>query len=121
MFPIPKLSMASVAFPADALDWMPKHKDIPDVDKKWDHIASKWFYSGLPKDVKFYPKEGVNPKDSMRAMQACLGSFAPKHEHKMAAAAFLLSEWFVDIKNWDGETAVDRKLKERLGGRGANS
>jgi len=40
------------------------------------------------------PKDGVDVKKAMRALKAALGSFEPKHEHKMAAVGYMLSQWF---------------------------
>jgi len=114
-FPVPNLDDVQVAF-GDALDWMPKPGNIPKVDEKWGQIAAKWFYFGLPKITDFTPKPGVDRRAALRAMKACLGSFAPKHEHKMEAAAFMLSEWFSDITGWDVETEEERKLKARPSG-----
>lgn len=103
---VPELSDVDVAFPANALDWMPPMEAIPAEFKnlnrgtEWSEIVCAWFFDGLPADVKFYPREGVNPEKAVRAIQATLGSFAPKHEHKEAAAAYMLSCWFKKVKGW---------------------
>lgn len=39
-------------------------------------------------------KPGVDAHKALRAIKAVLGSYEPKHEHKEAACAFMLSEWF---------------------------
>jgi hypothetical protein len=106
MLPIPDLSDVDVAFPAHALDWMPAWDEIPDEFKnmnretEWNEIVSQWFFSGLPEKVKFIPRDGVDPEKAFRAVQATLGSFAPKHQHKEAAAAYMLSCWFKKVKGW---------------------
>jgi hypothetical protein len=101
---IPELTDIDVAFPASALDWMPPMEEIPDEFKdrsnEWCKIASSWFFFGLPKNVKFYPREGVDPAKAVRAIQATLGSYAPRHQHKEAAVAYMLSCWFTKVKNW---------------------
>jgi hypothetical protein len=50
--------------------------------------------------VKFYPREGVDPEKAFRAIKATLGSFAPKHQHKEAAVAYMLSCWFAKVEDW---------------------
>lgn len=79
---------------------MPSYKDIPDefkCDSKWPGIVAKWFFTGLPSDTDFFPKEGVDLKKAINHIMAILVSFAPKHEHKQAGCAYLLSLWFDDI------------------------
>jgi hypothetical protein len=60
-------------------------------------IASQLFFHGGR-----LPDHGIDLRSDLsqekrdnafRALQACLGSFAPKHEHKIAGVAYLLSEW----------------------------
>ena len=101
---VPELSDVDMAFPAGALSWMPAWEDIPEEfkerDNEWTCIASSWFGNGLPADVKFYPREGVDAEKAYKAVGATLGSYAPKHEHKMAATAFMLSSWFAKIEDW---------------------
>lgn len=99
--PLPqKVDDLTLVFPADVRTLMPKHKDIPDAYPgmaKWIKFQQDWFYGGL-EDVKFTPKEGINPKDAWRHLKAIQGSFQPKHEHKEAAIAYLASLWFEDVK-----------------------
>lgn len=110
MVDIPELTDLQVAFSADPLDWMPPMEDIPEEFKRfngteWNKIASTWFFQGLPNDVKFYPRDGVDQEKALRAVQATLGSFAPKHEHKEAAVAYMLSCWFKKVKGWKKDAA----------------
>lgn len=108
MIPIPEVTDLDLAFPAGALEWMPEWDDIPEEFRDdwssfnggWCHIASHWFYNGLPATVEFYPKEGVDAAKAVRACQATLGSYAPKHEHKIAAVGYMLSQWFDKIEGW---------------------
>lgn len=107
--PVPDISGVDAAFPASALDWMPKREDIPEEfrfmrrDNEWTRIASAWFYKGLPAGTQFVPKDGVNTKDALRVIAATLGSYAPKHEHKMEAVAFMLASWFSKVKGWESK------------------
>lgn len=106
MLAIPEVSDLDMAFPARALDWMPAWEEIPEEFKgfhantKWNEIVSYWFFNGLNEKVEFHPKKGVDAEKAFRAIQATMGSYASKHEHKEAACAYMLSEWFTKIKKW---------------------
>jgi hypothetical protein len=106
LWPVPDLNDAEVAFPANVLDWMPPRNEIPEEFRfmrgrlEWSEIVASWFFQGLPANVEFHPRPGVDAEKAFRAIQAILGSFAPKHEHKDEAAAFLLSQWFERVENW---------------------
>jgi hypothetical protein len=104
MLAIPEVSDVDIAFAARALDWMPSWDEIPEEfkygDTEWNKIVSRWFFRGLSEKVEFHPKKGVDAEKAFRVIQATMGSFAPKHEHKEAACAYMLSEWFTKIKNW---------------------
>lgn len=119
MRPIPEVSDIEIAFPTRAMEILPAMKDIPDEfvevsscswdgkttrrcrngkpGSRWLEVISDWFFRGL-KDVEWTPKPGVDPKKALRAIQACMGDWSPSHEHKEAGCAFLLSEWFEDVK-----------------------
>lgn len=113
-FPIPEIDDVEAAFPATVLDWMPAREEIPDEFRfmrgrsKWCKVVHGWFFNGLPADVKFYPRDGVDADKAFRAVGCVLASFAPKHEHKEEAAAFLLDQWFVKVKNWKKPPAHHR-------------
>lgn len=102
MIPVPEMTAVEIVF--GGTKHMPKHEDIPEEFKdfnrltKWNAIVERWFFRGLPPDTELIPKEGVDPKKALRAIGAILGSFEPKHEHKVAACAYLLSEWFHDVR-----------------------
>lgn len=105
MLAIPELDDAAVAF--GDVKHMPKYESLPDDFKKRrgnDYCAavSSWFFNGAKKladgveidGKKFIAKPGVNSAKALRAIRAVLGSIEPAHEHKEAACAFMLSEWF---------------------------
>jgi hypothetical protein len=80
---------------------MPAYESIPaefrDRDNtKWHKAQSKWFYEGI-KASDFKPKDGIDPTQALRHLKCIQGSFEPKHEHKMAAVAWLMSLWFDDV------------------------
>ena len=105
MYPIAEVSIADVAFGCNALKIMPKYEDIPDEFKnfnnqtKWNQLITDWFFCGLSK-LKTIPKNGVDEKKALAHIKSIMGSFEPQHEHKEAAAAFLMNEWFDDVE-WE--------------------
>lgn len=88
----------TVAFPARVENLMPAYASIPDEFKHhrnpWCEFQAKWFYEGLKKEDFLTAKPGINYNAAMRHLSAIQGSFEPKHEHKMAAVAYLASLWF---------------------------
>ncbi|KKL51656.1 hypothetical protein LCGC14_2293340 [marine sediment metagenome] len=97
-----EMSDLDLAFPANALDYMPPMGDIPEeftfnAGSKWNRFISDWFFLGL-EERTMLPKEGIDEDIALRHIGMILGSFQPKHEHKEAAAAYLLSLWFEDVK-----------------------
>lgn len=66
-------------------------------NNKWVHIVETWFFKGLPKETQFIPADGIDKTQAMRHVNCVMRSWKPKHEHKTAACAYLLSLWFKDI------------------------
>lgn len=91
------ISDATVAFPASVTHLMPAYDKVPDEFKRgrnaWVRLMTTWFYKGLV-GAKFTPKAGIDKTKALRHISAVIGSFEPKHEHKEAAVAYLLSLWF---------------------------
>lgn len=102
--PVPEITKVDEAFPAHALDWMPAWEEIPEEfregDNEWEKIVHAWFFHGLPENVEFYPRKGVDAEKAYRVISATLHSFAPSHQHKVAAVAYMLSCWFMEVRNW---------------------
>jgi hypothetical protein len=77
-------------------DILPPMKEIPeefgDARNQWVRWQSDWFYSGLKRWP--VPRDGIDLKLAMANLKCVQGSFAPKHEHKMAGVAYLASLWF---------------------------
>jgi len=98
MIPVPELTQADVIF--GNIKHMPSYDSVPDEFKKghnpYCRMVSKWFYSGLNSD-DLIVKEGIDKTKALAALRAIIGSFEPKHEHKEAGAAYLMSQWF-DLK-----------------------
>ena len=100
------VSDLDLAFPASVSRLMPEYKDIPeefkDWNSKWHHLVAGMFFHG-GKITKMVTREGIDGDAAMRHIKCILGSFEPKHEHKMAACAFLISEWFSEFEFQAGD------------------
>lgn len=101
------------AFTTSINGYLPPYAEIPDEFKRhngteWNKIMAKWFYSGLPAGTKFIPKAGIDHDVAMRHLKYCLGSWEPKHEHKEAGVAYLMSQWFERVEM----PAQEQKPKE---------
>ena len=102
MLAVPEVTPLDAAFGGGAMKILPPYKDIPDEFKdwnsrnKWVQVVTDWFFRGL-KNCKWTPKPGVDTKKALAAVQCCIGSFEPSHEHKEAGCAYLLSQWFDDV------------------------
>lgn len=104
MYPIAELTGIDAAFgPRNLKAIMPAMEAIPDEFKRrnteWNKLVSAWFFCGL-KSLELTPKEGVDQSKALLHVKAIMVSFEPKHEHKEAACAYLLSQWFTDPK-WE--------------------
>ena len=93
----------TAAFPANVTGViLPPIEDVPEEfhyfgDTKWNKLVSLWFYKGLPEGAEFKARKGVDVDVALRQLGACLGSLQPKHEHKDAGVAYLMSLFFEDI------------------------
>ena len=99
---------ATLAFPASALKFMPGMEDIPEdfrnetaASEPWYRLQSIWFSRGMHEKFSFQPAtingELIDAKAAFRQLSAIQRSFAPKHEHKMAAVAWLASLWMESV------------------------
>lgn len=106
MIEIPEVDDIDIAFGGYDQEWFDKVlAEVPEEFKRhggteWNEIVSYWFFNGLNDRVQFKAKKGVDAQKAFRAVSAVLGSFRPKHEHKEAVCAYLLSQWFDKIKVW---------------------
>lgn len=80
---------------------LPPYDEIPIEFKlgrtKWNKLVTDWFFNGI-EIHELISKEGIDPEKAFRHIQAIMSSFIPKHQHKEAGCAFLLNEFFEDIK-----------------------
>lgn len=97
------LSMIDVVFgAADRVEsLLPAYKDIPKEFDHWHHplqrVASAWFFNGV-NATSWVAREGISKEAAIRHVQAVIGSFGLKHEHKMAGVAFLLDQFFSKVE-----------------------
>lgn len=96
------VSDIDVAFPTKVSDMMPVYEDIPTEYKHfkgtiWNRLVADWFFHGVH-DLKIKWRKEVDPEAAMRHIKYILGSWEPKHEHKEAGVAYLLSLWATDAK-----------------------
>ena len=96
-----KVTEVELAFGGDIKQLIPCMEQIPDKfktpEEKWNLVAADWLFGGL-KGSKWTPKDGINEKDALRHIRAVLVSHEPKHEHKMAGCAYLMDQFFLDVK-----------------------
>lgn len=102
--PMPvEISDVERVFPAGALDYMPAWDDIPEEfrngSSEWCHLVTTWLHRGLSKRFGYQVTEGLGLDGNMvwRQLTAIAGSYAPKHEHKIAAMAYLCSVWMEGV------------------------
>lgn len=94
-----EVSDMEVAFPAEIMHLMPAMEDIPeDGLEDWERFVSTWFGFGLHSDIVFILRPGIDGDLMLRHIQCVMGSFQPKHEHKIAAVAYLFSLWCRGVK-----------------------
>lgn len=91
-----------LAFPGKVSHLMVPYDQIPAEFKKDKHpcvqIMERWFYDGIKGGANTWvAAEGIDRFQAIRHLKCILGSFEPKHEHKTACVAYLLSIWFDEI------------------------
>jgi hypothetical protein len=98
----------ALAFGGDIKTLMPSRDEIPEEfwnrHTYWSRVVGDWFFSGL-RDAKWKPRDGIDEQTALRHVAAILRSWEPKHEHKEAAVAYLLSLWFLEVSYSKGEAA----------------
>lgn len=90
------VSDLDLAFPTHVIGRIiPAWEDIPEEYKRDNHpcaaAANKLFF-GAP--VRLTVRDGIDVTKARRMVDAALGSFEPKHEHKIAGVAYLIDSFF---------------------------
>ncbi|MBD2076328.1 hypothetical protein H6F86_21075 [Phormidium sp. FACHB-592] len=87
----------NLVFPTSVSSLMPPYAEIPDEYRNrrspYADLTSEWFFSGLSEN-KIKAKPGIDEDSALRHLSTIMRSFEPKHEHKIAAVAYLMSQWF---------------------------
>lgn len=92
-----------LAFPAYVVGTLlPPVEAIPseffNTSNPWCQLQRKWFMGGLPTSTQFHLRPGCEGERMMRHITACQRSYEPKHEHKEAGVAYLLSLWCTEVR-----------------------
>lgn len=95
-----QVSDIQVALPADLNGLLPPWTAIPEDFRRdegkarpWRRLQADWFFRGISKSA-VVPRPDVDAEKAWRHLGVIQGSWDPKHEHKMAAVAWLMSRWF---------------------------
>lgn len=111
LMPHENITQVDVAFgPSKLSEFLPPMDSIPkeffNEVNPWNRWISQWFFNGLKEYA--IAVDGINFKQAHAHLKVILGSFEPKHEHKIAGCAYLASLWFVE-----GTTAISKALGEK--------
>jgi len=101
---IHEVTDADIAF-GNCEDFLPPMAKIPEEfhirggagHTSQNKLFNDWFFSGIS-GLKVVPRSGVDALKALRMIRCMMGSFNPKHEHKEAAVAFMLHEFFEKIE-----------------------
>lgn len=98
------VDQATLTFPARVVgDYLPREDEIPERYRRmtgetgWHKLVHAWFHGGLARP-KIHLVPGVDGEKAVRHLSTCMASFEPKHEHKVAGVAYLMSLWFVRVE-----------------------
>jgi hypothetical protein len=92
-----EVSDLDVAFAASVRHLMPAMDEIPEEFRRdrtpYNKAVDTWFFEGLNRSA-LRVKDGVDERAAIRHLSCIMRSFGPRHEHKTAAVAYLMSLWF---------------------------
>lgn len=89
------------AFPGHLDRLMPATEAIPReffATNDWTIFVNRWFFQGWPETLNLYERPDVDAMAAYRHLHTILRSFEPKHEHKIAAVAWLMSRWYAAVR-----------------------
>jgi hypothetical protein len=82
---------------ADRVSDYPVWSSIPERFKQdndpFVRMQQRWFFAGIKGNV-LVTRAGVGRIAALKHLSALQESFAPSHEHKQAAVAYLMAMWF---------------------------
>lgn len=77
--------------PVPPMDEIPQ--EFTERTNRYNKLVCRWFASGL--DARsLMVKQGIDRKAAIYHLTCLMNSFELRHEHKIAAIAYLMSEWF---------------------------
>ena len=91
------VDQATFVYPANVVPLMPDPQATPEANRIWFALVRRWFSEGLPEDVQFYLRPGIDGETAYRHLCCVLGSYQHPHGEKERAAAFLMSCWFEKV------------------------
>jgi len=101
-YPVVGVDDLTLAFPAMIMHLLPSWAVLTDEQRAmkgdWADFVEHWMFRGLPGDILFALKPGIDGEKMLRHMQAVLSSYQPKQEHKIGGLAFLCERWFIAVK-----------------------
>lgn len=100
-----EVSDTEIAFGGDIEKLLPNMDDIPQEfhdafhngNNKWVRFVSDIFYGQNGEKWEIDTKDDIDVHLAARHIMAILHSFQPKHEHKIAGCAYLLSQFYNDV------------------------
>lgn len=72
-------------------------QEFKDGHTKWNKLFNDWFFNGLS-ELTVIPKENIDKSKALAVISAHMKSWEPKHEHKEAGIAYMMSLLFEDAK-----------------------
>lgn len=92
-----EVSDVEIAFPATVTGKLLPPRELLTEDMwagrhPYAQLANDWFGRGLS-EALFAWKPGIDQDKALRHLRAVLRSWEPKHEHKLAGVAYLLTRW----------------------------
>lgn len=105
-----EISDVLLAFPAHVVgSLLPKWEDMPEEFRRerseWCTLVNDWFHCGLKDDKVPKVKPEFDEMLVWRHLKACMGSFEPAHEHKVAGVAYLMSLWMQPIEGKENDSS----------------
>lgn len=99
--PVVLTSIEDVSLSLDSLTKvLPTWEEIPEdfrnkqgEGKKWVKVLEDWFFNGIELS-NVVMKDGIEKRSAIRHIGHIMHSWKPKHEHKIAGCAYLMSLWF---------------------------
>lgn len=98
-------TLIEIAFPAHGISRLPPYSQIPSEYKRDGPSAVSFvndlFYHGFQGAHTCVPRDGIVAGEALSHIAAIVGSYEPKHEHKIAGAAYLVALW---LESFTGST-----------------